>query len=284
MTTGGQSGTSGWTRVERQAWLMVVLVACVVVLVNATSNILEFARSGVSIGWWEPVLWEVTSAIVIVAMAPLVGHAVRRWTPRRDNLLQTVPIHFALTLPFALVHIAAIFVLRNAVYWLVGGDYGFFDDGVGVVLLYEWRKDVLVYAAVAATYWIFFYVADRRRESETAQAGDRRIEIRDGGTAVFLAPGDILFVEAAGNYVEFHTGARTHLVRGTLAAWEARLTQRGFVRAHRARLVNRARIVALKPTPAGDIEITLDDGRVVAGSRRFRGALDAPSTPTSRAP
>lgn len=283
MTTGDRSGTSGWTRVERQAWLMVVLVACVVVLVNATSNILEFARSGVSIGWWEPVLWEVSSAIVIVAMAPLVGRAIRRWTPRRDNLLRTVPIHFALTLPFALVHIAAIFVLRNAVYWLVGGDYGFFDDGLAVVLLYEWRKDVLVYAAVAATYWIFFYVADRRRESETAPASDRRIEIRDGGTAVFLAPGDILFVEAAGNYVEFHTAARTHLVRGTLAAWETRLTQHGFVRAHRGRLVNRARIAALKPTPAGDIEITLDDGRVVAGSRRFRGALDAPS-PTSRSP
>jgi DNA-binding LytR/AlgR family response regulator len=90
---------------------------------------------------------------------------------------------------------------------------------------------------------------------------------------VFLPPADILFVEAAGNYIEFHTATRTHLVRGTLSAWEARLAERGFARVHRSRLVNRARIRALKPTPSGDVEITLDDGRTVLGSRRYRAAL-----------
>ena len=110
--------------------------------------------------------------------------------------------------------------------------------------------------------------------------GDR-IEIRDGATAIFLPPGDILAVEAAGNYVQFHTKDRVHMVRGTLATWEARLKSHGFARVHRSRLVNRARIGAFKPKASGDVEITLDDGRVVMGSRRYRDALAAAADPAS---
>ena len=70
-------------------------------------------------------------------------------------------------------------------------------------------EGLLRYAAIAAVYWWF----QRRAEAPPPERpGDQRIEIRDGGTAVFLPPADILFVEAAGNYIEFHTAARTHLV------------------------------------------------------------------------
>ena len=80
-------------------------------------------------------------------------------------------------------------------------------------------------------------------------------------------------VEAAGNYVEFHTAAKTHLVRGTLASWEARLTARGFVRVHRSRLLNLKRIVALQWRPSGDFEVRLDTGESVPGSRRFKAVV-----------
>ncbi|UPT64349.1 MAG: LytTR family transcriptional regulator [Hyphomonadaceae bacterium JAD_PAG50586_4] len=211
---------------------------------------------------------------MIVAMAPLIGMAVRRWPPTQDNLIRPGLIHFGLTIPFAIVHVAGIFMMRESIYWLAKAHYGFFDEGVGSVLFYEWRKDVLTYAVIAATYWIFDYIA-ARKPIPAPNAGDDRIEIRDGATALFLAPVDILFVEAAGNYVEFHTAGRTHLVRATLAAWEARLTARGFVRVHRSRLVNRSNITAIKPTASGDVEITLKDGRTIAGSRRYRDALES---------
>jgi DNA-binding LytR/AlgR family response regulator len=71
-------------------------------------------------------------------------------------------------------------------------------------------------------------------------------------------------------------------VRGTLASWEAQLTARGFARVHRSRLVNRARIAATKSTPSGDLEITLDGGKTIAGSRRFRSALEPASAVMSR--
>jgi hypothetical protein len=270
MTSGGDSGTSGGRYFG--PWLSIALVGVVVMFVNATSEILEIMRNHSSFRWWEPVLWEASSAAIIVAMAPLVGEAMRRWPLSRDGIFRFAAIHLALTIPFSLAHVAAIFVIRNVVYWLAGRAYHYFDDGMGIVLVYEWRKDVLVYAVLASVYWVHDHF--RRRQAGPPPATDARIEVRDGGAAVFLAPADIFYVEAAGNYVEFHTGARTFLVRGTLAHWEAQLTQRGFARVHRSRLVNRARIASLKPTPSGDVEITLDDGRILAGSRRYRAALE----------
>jgi hypothetical protein len=266
VTSGGDSGTNGEARFRVGPWTIIAATGLVIGFVNATSGIME--REDVH--WSEPVLWEASSALVIILLAPLIGWSIRRWPPRTDNLPQFAIIHFGLTIPFALAHILAIFALRETAYWAVGERYGFFDDGVGIVVLYEWRKDVLTYASLAAVYWFFQWRAERLPPE---RPGDQRIEIRDGGTAVFLPPGDILFVEAAGNYIEFHTATRTHLVRGTLSAWETRLAERGFSRVHRSRLVNRARIRALKPTPSGDVEITLDDGRTVLGSRRYRDAL-----------
>ena len=266
MTTGGDNGTSGGAGFRVGPWTIVVLVGLVVAFVNATSGIIE----GSGDHWIEPVLWETTSAAVILATAPAIGWALRRWPIRSDNVALAGLIHLGLTIPGALAHIRAIFVLRETAYWAVGERYGFFDDGFGVVVLYEWRKDVLTYASLGAIYWFFQWRAER---PPPAHPGEERIEIRDGGAAVFLPPADILFVEAAGNYIEFHTAARAHLVRGTLSAWEARLAERGFARVHRSRLVNRARIRALKPTPSGDVEITLDDGKTVLGSRRYRDAL-----------
>jgi hypothetical protein len=280
VTSGGDCGTSGEAEKSRwrpRPWLMVTLVATVVIGVNATSDYLDMRRSGADFDWWEPFIWEITSGLIIVAMAPFIGMAMRRWPFTRDSLMRPALIHLGLTIPFSAVHIVAIYLLRNLVYWLAHARYGFFDDGVGLVLLYEWRKDVLTYSAIAAFYWVYQYIEARRAAAADASRvadGDHRIEVRDGGAAVFLSPRDILFVEAAGNYIEFHTTARTHLVRATMAAWEARLATRGFVRVHRSRLVNRARIAALKPTASGDVEITMDDGRVLTGSRRYRAALE----------
>lgn len=271
MTSGEASGTNGGGGFRPGPWATVALIGALVAFVNVTSVITELRRAGSDLHWAAPLLWETTSAIVVIGLAPLIGMAVRRWPPRGDNLVRAGFIHLGLTLPFALAHVLSVFVMREAAYAAVGQRYGFFDDGVAETFLYEWRKDILVYGAIAATYAWFQYRAER---PPPERPGDDRVEIRDGATAIFLAPVDILFVEAAGNYVEFHTSARAYLVRGTLAAWEARLNGRGFIRVHRSRLVNRTSIAAIKPTPAGDVEITLTDNRTLAGSRRYRDALD----------
>jgi hypothetical protein len=272
VTTGEEKGTSGWPRVEWGPWLVILAVGSVITFVNVTSVLLEAQRDGDQLDWWRPFTWEVSSLAVNMALAPFIGEAMRRMPPRQDNLLRFFPVHLAITAPYSILHIAGMVGIRKAIYALAGDFYDFSHGAMARELFYEWRKDVLTYSALAATYY-FYRRYEEQRAAKNAAPIDERIEVRDGGAAVFLAPGDISHVEAAGNYVEFHTGAKTHLVRGTLASWEARLTARGFIRVHRSRLVNRTKIASLKPTPSGDLEITLSDGRAVLGSRRYRATL-----------
>jgi hypothetical protein len=248
--------------------LWVGAVGLAVGFVNATSILMEARRDGDALSAWKPFLLEYSSVALLVALAPLVGMAVRRFPLAREGLVRFVLVHAALTVPFSLVHVAGMAAIRMLAYALAGQIYDFAHGMLPLELVYEWRKDVLTYAVIGFTYWYF-------GRPPVEQAAIARIEVRDGGTAVFLAPGEIVSVEAAGNYVEFRTTARTHLVRGTLSAWEAKLAPHGFLRVHRSRLINRAHIRALKPTPAGDIEITLEDGRSVLGSRRYRAALES---------
>jgi DNA-binding LytR/AlgR family response regulator len=69
------------------------------------------------------------------------------------------------------------------------------------------------------------------------------------------------------------TERRSHLIRTTLQAEEARLAPFGIARVHRSRLINLRRIVALQWRPSGDFEVRLDTGEIVFGSRRFKAAV-----------
>ena len=265
-----QQSPGGAPRFLWKPWATVAAIGFATALVNATSVIMEWSRAGRPLDVWEPFVWEYSSCAVMLALAPLFATALRWAPPHRDRLLRFGLAHFGFSIAYSLVHVAGFLAIRKLVYAAVHAHYNFFDGNVPMTLLYEWRKDLLGYAVITAIYWYF-----TRAQPAPAAAADHRIEIRDGATALYVPATDIGWVEAAGNYVEFHTAGRTHLVRGTLAAWEAKLSARNFVRVHRSRLVNRGRIRAVKPTPAGDVEITLDSGAVVTGSRRYRSALES---------
>lgn len=270
MTSGGKSVTVGKTPFRLGPWAAIAIVAIPVVIVNATSDLIEMQRAGLRVHPAEPFIWEITSALVLVLMAPLVGMATRRWTLAGPRLPVSLLIHAGLTVPFTLVHLGGTLPLRSLAYWAYGRSYDFFGGEIWLPLIYEWRKDVLTYAIFAATYAAFSWLAARQIDPDAAP---ERIEIRDGGRTFFIAPPDLFYAEAAGNYVNLHTATGVRLVRGTLAAWEKRLTSQGFVRIHRSRIVNRAHIEAIRPTAAGDFEVTLSNGQKLAGSRRFRAGL-----------
>ncbi len=90
-----------------------------------------------------------------------------------------------------------------------------------------------------------------------------------------VAVADIEWVDAADNYVEIHTAARTFLDRVTLAEFLAKVPGRRFVRIHRSCAVNPACISALDAMARGDAELTLRNGKVLRVSRRYRALLAA---------
>ncbi|RYG32577.1 MAG: LytTR family transcriptional regulator [Burkholderiales bacterium] len=269
-------------------WVPLAVIAVVgvfVAVLNATSAIMEAQTGGPPIDPRAAWLYEVSSVVMVVLLSPGIGWMVWKF-PAPDEMkalpwLRFAGLHLLAATIFSLLHIAGMVGLRTVGYALAGSVYHF--DYQGDLLLpavYEWRKDVLTYASNAVCYWAWgVWLARQAAEALLAtppvpRTPDARIEIRDGARVTLLEPNDIGWIEAAGNYVEIHTGETTHLARGTLAAFGEKLGGHGFVRIHRSRLINRARMKSFKPTPSGDLEILLDDGRIIVGSRRFRAALE----------
>jgi two-component system LytT family response regulator len=102
----------------------------------------------------------------------------------------------------------------------------------------------------------------------------KRLAIKGDGRVILVDVDEVDRLEAAGNYVEVHGGARHHLVRETMASLEARLDPARFVRVSRSSIVNADRVRELQPMFNGDFVVVLRDGTKVAGSRRYRVAFD----------
>jgi LytTr DNA-binding domain len=288
-------GASGWLAgITGGDWLLYGVFAAVALgigIVNALSKAQDVAWHGGVYDLRTPLLWEMTSIATILLLGPLLFIAVRR-----IRRLPGWPLRIALTIAgiavFSALHIAGMVGLRKFVLWLAGSSYDFRFSVE--TLIYEFRKDVVTCLLIGGPLWLI----DSRREVEQLratpvpanppQAVPHMVWLRDGSTRIRIEPGEILWISSAGNYVEYSLADGVHhLVRGTLAAEEARLTKFGIARVHRTRLVNLTRVTGLKPGPNGDFELTLDTGQAIAGSRRYRSAvasIEAPADQSAAAP
>jgi hypothetical protein len=277
------AGTSGKLfGISGADWLVYGAIAAVALgigIVNALSKAQDVAWHGGSYDAGTQLLWEMTSFAVIILLAPLLFVAVRRMRHATGWPLR-IGLAVAAILVFSSLHIAGMVGLRKLAMLAVGGAYDFHFSAA--TLLYEFRKDVITCLLIGGSLWLI----DSRRETQqsrsvatTASASPpapHLVWLRDGSTRIRIEPGDILWISSAGNYVEYSlAGGRSHLVRGTLAGEEARLTKFNIVRVHRTRLVNLSRVTALKPGPNGDFELTLDSGQAMACSRRYRSAISS---------
>lgn len=108
-----------------------------------------------------------------------------------------------------------------------------------------------------------------------------RILIKSSGEIYFLKIDEIDWIEAEGDYMKFHAGGRSHLMRETMARLEARLDPRRFLRIHRSTIVNVDRLRKLSPTFAGDYVVVLHDGTKLKLSRGYHERI-APLLEQSR--
>jgi two-component system, LytTR family, response regulator len=102
-----------------------------------------------------------------------------------------------------------------------------------------------------------------------------RITFRTPGRLLVFELDEIEWIEAAGNYVRVHTGARAHLIRETMESVQARLGSERFVRLHRSALVNIDAIQELVHEGAGEISTVLRSGKRLPTSRSYRERLEA---------
>lgn len=102
-----------------------------------------------------------------------------------------------------------------------------------------------------------------------APPAHERILVKSSGEIFFLKAEEIDWIEAEGDYMKFHVGGKTHLMRETMARLESRLNPQQFIRIHRSTIVNVDRMRKLSPSFAGEYAVVLQDGTKLKLSRGY---------------
>jgi two-component system LytT family response regulator len=110
--------------------------------------------------------------------------------------------------------------------------------------------------------------------------------VQDGAKLTFVESVAIDWIEAAGNYVRLHVGAREHLMRGPLTRLAARLGADRFVRIRRSALVNVRAITSLERYGKASYTVTLRTGKTLVSSRYYVRQITAllAGTPSASPP
>jgi two-component system LytT family response regulator len=122
----------------------------------------------------------------------------------------------------------------------------------------------------------FNQAIDRAKTRKPRELASAFFTVRKRDRTILVAVKDVDWIEAEGKYVRVHVRDQSHLVRDAMAAVEARLEQRHFIRIHRRIIVNLRRIAELR----NDSTVVLLDGTELVMSRRFRAAVKARLTKT----
>jgi two-component system LytT family response regulator len=96
-----------------------------------------------------------------------------------------------------------------------------------------------------------------------------RVALRSGGKITFVSIEDVLYVQAAENYVQLHLKASRHLLHVPIATFESSLDPLMFLRIHRSLIVNVRHIQELETGPHGEYIVVLKGGARLQSSRSF---------------
>ena len=101
----------------------------------------------------------------------------------------------------------------------------------------------------------------------------KRVALRSGGKTSFVSLEDILFVQAAENYVQLNLKSSRHLLHVPIATLEASLDPREFLRIHRSIIVNVRHVRELETGPHGEFIVVLQGGTKLQSSRSYHDKI-----------
>lgn len=101
-----------------------------------------------------------------------------------------------------------------------------------------------------------------------------RFAVKSRDRILVVPVGEIEYVQAAGNYVEFHVGREVYLSRASIASTESMLNPSDFMRIHRSTIVNLSFIDEITPRDTGDFTVRLKAGQTLTLSRNYRSHLN----------
>jgi len=102
-----------------------------------------------------------------------------------------------------------------------------------------------------------------------------RIAIKVKGRILFINLGDVVAIQAEGNYVSLLRSASSFLLRESISVVAEKVEPYGFIRIHRSALVNTAFVEEIRPYPTGEYGLRLKGGREYTVTRTYKRNLQA---------
>jgi two-component system LytT family response regulator len=100
-----------------------------------------------------------------------------------------------------------------------------------------------------------------------------RVALRAAGRISFVNIEDILYLQAAENYVQLHLKTGRHLLHVPIATLESSLDPRLFLRIHRSLIVNVKHVHELETGPHGEYIVVLHGGTKLQSSRSYHDKI-----------
>lgn len=100
-----------------------------------------------------------------------------------------------------------------------------------------------------------------------------RIVVRDGERFDLVPVDSIEWIESANNYVQLHCGSVSYLHSESLTNLAERLNPTRFIRIHRGRIINTARVLAVRSRMSSTYEIELRSGARLTSGRQYRDTV-----------
>jgi two-component system, LytTR family, response regulator len=101
----------------------------------------------------------------------------------------------------------------------------------------------------------------------------KRVALRAAGKISFVNIEDILYVQAAENYVQLHLKAARHLLHVPIATFESSVDPQLFLRIHRSLIVNVKHIQELETGAHGEFIVVLNGGVRLQSSRSYHDKI-----------
>ena len=103
--------------------------------------------------------------------------------------------------------------------------------------------------------------------------GHPMIAIKAKGRILFINPGDVVAVQAEGNYVSLQRESDSYLLRESISRVAEKLNPYGFIRIHRSALVNTTFVVEIKPYSTRKCGLRVKGGKEYAVTSAYKKNL-----------
>src|ERR1700753_3955493 len=137
-------------RIGRSGWVLYGILGLLFGVYLGINQIVDF-KGRVNLAPWKPMVWEVSSAVVIFAFVPLIILFERRFRLDSRPRWRVVAAHAAAAVVFSASHVAAIVALRKMAYAFAGQSYDFGD--LPIRFFYELQKDLITYVIILVVFF-----------------------------------------------------------------------------------------------------------------------------------